>query len=419
MGKRVLFLSNGHGEDLNASLILRALGHLAPKVEVAAMPIVGNGEAYRRLGVKIIGPTQQLPSSGFSYINVARLLNPRQWGKDENLLNLVRDLLAGLFALTWGQAQAVRRFAPSCDLLFATGDVVPILFARLTGRPFMVFLVSTSSYYEGTAKLPWLAVWGMRSRHCQGVFTRDAFTARDLQLRGMDKAQFCGYPIMDVLTPTGKPLNLSPEQSTVALLPGSRLPEATENLALLLTLCQYIHQQQPMQFVAALVPGINEAQLSSLAAEQGWTHLPQYALSRDRVTVTYHRDAFPDILTCCDAVLGMAGTAVEQAVGLGKPVVQIIGKGPQFTYPFADAQMRLLGESVITIGDRPATQPLLTQAAETVINVINDPAFLQRCQQNGKERVGLPGGAQALAGKIQAYLSGPKSPSTVNAPETS
>jgi len=414
MGKRVLFLSNGHGEDLNASLILRALRHLMSEVEVAAMPIVGNGKAYRRLGVAIIGPTRQLPSSGFNYINVLRLLNPRHWGKDMNLLNLARDLVAGLFALTWGQVRAVRQFAPSCDLLFATGDVVPILFARITGRPFMVFLVSTSSYYEGKAKLPWLAVWGMRSRQCQAVFTRDAYTARDLQQRGMAKAKFCGYPIMDVLTPTGKPLHLNPAQPIVALLPGSRLPEALENLALLLALCRYIHPRQPMQFVAALVPEIHEAQLSALALEQGWTHHAHHALTHDAVTVTYHRDAFPDILTCCDAVLGMAGTAVEQAVGLGKPVVQMIGKGPQFTYPFADAQMRLLGESVVTIGNRPATPALLIQAAETVIEMINNPAYLRRCQQNGKERVGPPGGARALASQIQAYLGCCPSLSTIS-----
>ncbi len=413
MGKRVLFLSNGHGEDLNASLILKALRHLVPDVEVAALPVVGNGQAYRHLGVEIIGPTQELPSSGFSYINVARLLNPRHWGKDMNPLNLVRDLFAGLFALTWGQVRAVRRFAPSCDLLFATGDVVPILFARITGRPFMVFLVSTSSYYEGRAKLPWLAVWGMRSRQCQAVFTRDAYTARDLQQRGMAKAQFCGYPIMDVLTPTGKPLNLSPDQPMVALLPGSRLPEATENLILLLKLCQYIGQRQPMQCVAALVPNLNESQLAVMADQQGWSHQPHQALTDGTTTVTYHRNAFPDILAHCDVVVGMAGTAVEQAVGLGKPVVQIIGKGPQFTYPFADAQMRLLGESVTTIGNRPATEYLLIQAAETVVDIINNPAYLHRCRQNGQARVGPPGGARALARQIQAYLSFLQSPTVV------
>ena len=42
----------------------------------------------------------------------------------------------------------------------------------------------------------------------------------------------------------------------------------------------------------------------------------------------------------------MAGTAAEQAIGLGKPVIQIEGKGPQFTKSFAEAQRRLLGKYV-------------------------------------------------------------------------
>ncbi len=404
MDKRVLFLSNGHGEDLNASLILRALLELAPDVDVAALPIVGQGQAYRRLGVNIIGPTQQLPSGGFNYISVARLLNPKQWGRDTNPINLLRDLFSGLIGLTWGQIQALRRIAPRYDLLFATGDVVPILFARITGRPFMVFLVSTSSYYEGRAQLPWLATWGIKSRLCQAVFTRDAFTAQDLQRRGITKAQFQGYPIMDGLSPSGKSLDLVEDQPVVALLPGSRLPEVLENLAMLLQLCQRIHQRQPMQFVAALVPIIDEAQLAAFAAAQGWSHQPHHSFSQGPVTVAYHRHAFADILNRCDVVLGMAGTAVEQAVGLGKPVIQIIGQGPQFTYPFAEAQMRLLGASVVTIGTRPATPALLKQGAETVINILKDDDYLHRCRHNGLERVGLPGGSQALAQQICRVL---------------
>lgn len=404
MGKRVLFLSNGHGEDLNASLILQALRRTDAAIDTVAMPIVGHGQAYRHLGVEIIGPTQQLPSGGFSYISVARLLNPRHWGKDMNPINLVRDLFAGLVALTWSQVQAVRQVAPTCDLLVATGDVVPILFARITGRPFIVFLVSTSSYYEGTAKLPWLAQWGMGSRCCRAIFTRDAYTARDLQNRGLAKAQFRGYPIMDVLTPSGKPLNLNADQPVVALLPGSRLPEALENLSLLLDLCEEIHHRQPMQFVAALVPTIDDQQIAALAKERGWTHQPSCALSRRAVTVTYHQNAFADILIRCDGVLGMAGTAVEQAVGLGKPVVQIIGQGPQFTYPFADAQMRLLGESVVTVGKGPATPEVLTEAATTLVACLNAPGYLHRCRQNGLERVGLPGGADAIAQHIATFV---------------
>lgn len=408
MGKQVLFLSNGHGEDLNSSLILQALQQQEPAAELAALPIVGEGRAYQRLGVPIIGPTETLPSGGFNYINVGRLLNPANWTRDSNPLNLVRDLLAGLVALTWGQVQAVRRYSHDCDLLMATGDVVPILFARITGRPFMAFLVSTSSYYEGQIKLPLLAWWGLRSPQCRHVFTRDAYTAQDLQRRGLSKASFAGYPVMDVLIPTGKDLQLRSDQPVVALLPGSRLPEALHNLALQLQLCEAIAEHRPCQFVAALVPSITTEQLRAIAAHHGWTITPTNAttgqLTKGSMQVSYHQDAFPDILHQCDLALGMAGTAVEQAVGLGKPVVQIIGPGPQFTYPFAEAQMRLLGPSVMTVGQRPATPELLTQAAAKVVSVLADADYRQQCVTNGQERLGNPGGSERIASHLAEFL---------------
>lgn len=411
MGKRVLFLSNGHGEDLNSSLILQALQQQQPTVELAALPIVGEGRAYQRLGVPIIGPTETLPSGGFNYINFGRLLNPANWTRDSNPLNLVRDLLSGLVALTWGQVQAVRRYSRNCDLLMATGDVVPILFARITGRPFMAFLVSTSSYYEGRIKLPLLAWWGLRSPHCRHVFTRDAYTAQDLQRRGLSKASFAGYPVMDVLTPTGKDLQLRVDQPVVALLPGSRLPEALHNLALQLQLCSAIAEHHPCQFVAALVPSITVDQLRAIAVNHGWIITPTNAttglLTKGSLQVSYHQDAFSDILHQCDLALGMAGTAVEQAVGLGKPVVQIIGPGPQFTYPFAEAQMRLLGPSVMTVGQRPATPELLTQAAAKVMSVLADSDYRQQCVTNGRERLGDPGGSERIASHLADFLHSP------------
>ena len=274
MARRVLFLSNGHGEDLNASLVIKALRAIAPDIEVGSMPIVGKGNAYRSLNVEIIGPTQQLPSGGFNYINFARFLNPVNWWRDTNPVSLVKDLLSGLIGLTWRQYQAVQRYSPACDLLFACGDIVPILFARLTGRPFIVFLVSTSSYYEGNVKLPWLAQWGMQSPQCLAILTRDRYTAQDLLGRGFVRTQFLGYPIMDVLEPSGHSFPTAGEP-LIALLPGSRLPEAQTNLALMLELCEAIARLRPAQFRAALVTGLTNIHLAALAAAQGWELGPQ------------------------------------------------------------------------------------------------------------------------------------------------
>jgi uncharacterized protein (TIGR03492 family) len=390
MLKQVLFLSNGHGEDLNASLIIGELQKIPPQLSISALPLVGEGKAYQKLSVPIIAPTATMPSGGIIYTN------PFNW---------VKDIAAGLISLTIKQIRAVFKVSKDCDLLIAVGDIVPIIIARLTGRPFVAFIVSTSSYYEGTIKLPLLTELCLKSDKCLKVFTRDQYTAEDLQKnRGIKKAIFAGYPIMDVLTPTGKDLQLDSDIPMIALLAGSRLPEALSNLALQLQVCEEIVKIKPMQFRAAIVPSITETDLENLAKQQQWHYLGEGKLGKNGAIVCCYRDAFADILHHCSACLGMAGTAVEQAVGLGKPVVQIPGFGPQFTYPFAEAQMRLLGESVVTIGQQPTQVNLFKNAAVKIIDILEDYCYLQRCLENGKSRVGESGGARGIAEEIYAQV---------------
>ncbi|NEQ33198.1 MAG: hypothetical protein F6K04_19735 [Leptolyngbya sp. SIO4C5] len=394
MTQRLLSLSNGHGEDLNASLVLRSLQALIPSLTFAAMPLVGRGKAYRRSDIPVVGPTTSLPSGGLIYTHP---------------FNYLKDVLNGLICLTWQQLKAVRRCSRTCHLLLATGDIVPILMAYLTGRPYAAFLVSTSSFYEGRLRLPLVTKFCLRSRRCLQIFTRDAYTAQDLNRQGFTKAVFAGYPIMDVLTPTGRNLGIDPALPMIALLPGSRLPEALENLKLQLRLCEQVRHLQKAQFCAALVPSIGEADLQAIAAAIAWQYTPgklTKVLDQNIVIEAYcYRDAFADILHQCSLAIGMAGTAVEQAVGLGKPVVQIPGVGPQFTYQFAEAQMRLLGRSVQTVGRRRADRHTLQLAARCVAETLQDSAYLASCRTNGYERVGKAGGSAAIAQQLQRLLA--------------
>ena len=96
----------------------------------------------------------------------------------------------------------------------------------------------------------------------------------------------------------------------------------------------------------------------------------------------------------------MAGLAVDQAVALGKPVIQIPGEGPQFTYRFAEAQQRLLGLSSQTIGTKPANQEILQEAAEAIVKTLNNSEYLQACVVNGKERLGSLGASHRIANLI-------------------
>jgi uncharacterized protein (TIGR03492 family) len=390
--RKVLFLSNGHGEDLNAVQIVKALHDRQPQLEIGAMPIVGQGNAYRNLGIKIIGPTEILPSGGFVYDNRLRLLD---------------DLRSGLLTLLWRQIRAIRNYGRNCEAIFAIGDVVVLLGAYLTGKPYLAFMVSSSAYYEHRMQYPKLTDWLLKSDRCQQIFTRDRYTAKMLQDLGYSKAIFVGFPAMDALEITGKDLQLLPDRPMVALLPGSRLPEAGTNLQLLLDLVIATTPLFPngIQFCAAVTPNLKarDAQgkipLQQLAEERGWEYHPTGYLThpQHQIRLCCIDDAFADILQQCDLVAGMAGTAIEQAVGLGKPIIQIPTTGPQFTYPFAEAQMRLLGSSVQTIGTKPATSETITQAAQAIQLTLADSAYLDRCRENGAERIGGAGGGDAMA----------------------
>ncbi|MEY2985245.1 MAG: hypothetical protein RLZZ568_1862 [Cyanobacteriota bacterium] len=396
MPQRILFISNGHGEDNHSAHIIRRLREIAPAVDIAAMPIVGQGSAYRKLDIPIIGPTMDvLPSGGFSYV-------------DRRLL--IKDIQAGLLGLTWRQFQAVRRYAPQCDLVHATGDSVGQSFAYLTGKPFISFISCLSALYEGSLKLDIVMPLLWRSPRCLGVFTRDPLTAADLQQQGFRKVQYGGIPSLDWLRPTGKDLALTPGVPMAALLPGSRLPEAGENFKLQLGVVIAAGKLMgtAIQFRAALVPKVM-GEIPQIAAAMGWKwHRPWLSYDLDNghtVTVGCYDDAFNDIVCATTVVLGMAGLAVDQAVAIGKPVIQIAGQGPQFTYAFAEAQERLLGLSAQTIGTGPATPAILTAAAHCLQKTVNDHGYLDACAKNGQERLGIPGGSQRIAAFIAQQLA--------------
>ncbi len=392
--KRILFISNGHGEDNHTSHVIQTLRQLCPSLEMAAMPIVGEGKAYRSLEIPIIGPTQTMPSGGFFYMK---------------RLYLLKDFQSGLIGLTWRQLQAVLQYAPNCDLIMATGDFVSQTFAYLTKRPFVSFISCLSALYEGQLRLNPVLWHDLNSARCLAVFTRDAYTASDLQRQGITKAQFGGIPALDRLVPTGKDLYLKPDIPAIALLPGSRMPEAARNFCLQLQLVVEIAKVMPesgFQFRAALVPNLI-AQLDDIAKSQGWqlnqgvlTYSPPGSSGEESplVEVRCYSDAFSDILYHSNlVVIGMAGLAVDLAVAIGKPIIQIPGEGPQFTYQFAEAQTRLLGISAQTIGTGPATPEILKQAAQRVVETLQDADYLAKCQKNGPERFGPPGASERIA----------------------
>ncbi|MGB7247560.1 MAG: lipid-A-disaccharide synthase-related protein [Phormidesmis sp.] len=406
-------MSNGHGEDVIALRILTALRKWDPDIDLSVLPLAGTGSAYKDLS--IVGPTQMLPSGGF--------LN-------RDLKRLAMDVQKGLLPLTRSQLSALKSWAKTGDAILAVGDIVPLLFAYLSGLPYAFVGTAKSDYWlrdeqgklpvktlwqrlegwSGSVYLPWER-WLMSCPNCKAIFVRDALTAQQLNSLGI-AAQYRGNPMMDDLAPTGKLTGLvaqgvpSAIPLYITLLPGSRPPEAYENWANILAAIPSVVKAvfpRPLVLLAAISPSLSSDRLQMSLADwqlkSGRYESGRYPMyTRQNATLWLISDAYNDCLHQSDIAIATAGTATEQFVGLGKPAITLPGKGPQFTSAFAEVQAKMLGSSVQVVHTPGAVGAVVAQ-------LINDPESLQQIYQNGKHRMGDPGAGDRIAHQlIQTFL---------------
>ncbi len=407
---KILCLSNGHGEDVIAVRILQALQQHSANPEIAALPLVGKGQAYVNHQIPIVGPVKTMPSGGFVY------MDGRQ---------LARDLKGGLLQLTLSQLKTVKAWAKQGGKILAVGDIVPLLFARWSGAPYAFVGTAKSEYYlrdevgplprkswferleawSGSVYLPWER-WLMSHPNCQAVFPRDTLTTERLQ-QWRIPAFDLGNPMMDGLEPSTTAIAARSTENpplTIALIPGSRPPEAYANWHQMIQAVARIldtFTNRNLLFVAAIAPSLDLDTLRQPLEAQAWrqteslTNLPVadpealvFSQRKARLILTQH--AFSDCLHLADLAIAMAGTATEQFVGLGKPALTLPGQGPQFTPAFAEAQTRLLGSSITYVA-QPAQMPKAIEA------LLSNPDRLQIIADNGRRRMGTSGAAQRIA----------------------
>lgn len=419
--KPVLLLSNGHGEDLSGAALgsqLRQRG-----VVVEALPLVGHGQAYRQAGIPVLGPTRDFSTGGLGYTSLAGRLTDLREGQFTYVLRLLGRL--------WRRRLRYR-------LVVAVGDLVPVLGAWLTGQESAIYLVAYSSHYEGRLRLPWPCGWLLKRPRLRAVWSRDQLTAKDLSEQLGRPVDFLGNPFLDPLlegaTAAGRPGEepsggaTAASRPVVAVLPGSRLPEALGNLTLLLGVLERLpattaEQRDEPILRAAVVAALKPTAIAAAAAPLGWRFEegngaagPEPAsLQRQGRRLELHWNRFATVLASSDLVLAMSGTASEQAVALARPVLQLAGPGPQFTEGFAEAQRRLLGPGVQCaagpVGQEntlAATARMLGSMLDRLADPVAGPTWRRELEAIAAERLGATGGSDRIAAAIQTILNSPK-----------
>jgi uncharacterized protein (TIGR03492 family) len=403
---KLLVLSNGHGEDLIATRIIERLLQDIAELEITALPIVGQGYAYQNLNIPLAGRVQQMPSGGFIYKGG----NP-----------LWQDLRGGLIQLTLEQICLVRQWGKTGGKILAVGDLVPLLYAWLSKADYAFVGTAKSEYYLrdefgwlpqtswlerkfDSVYLPWER-WLMSRDRCRGVFPRDSLTTEILQHRAIP-AYDLGNPMMDDLTTKSKPREA--DKLNVLLLPGSRMPESIRNWQQILMGVWSINKtlsQVQLNFNAAIAPALDLKPFTISAVTQGWQVISRQErtviLGQNERTLALSQEHNQEFFQQADIAIAMAGTATEQFVGLGKPVVIFPGQGPQFTYAFAEAQARLLGCGILMV-ENPG------QVGKAIAKVIDDEELLKEIVINGQRRMGEGGAAQRIAECLQKTLLSPE-----------
>ncbi len=340
---RILLLSNGHGEDSIAVRIGLAWSELAgiePSQILAGLPLVGEGDSYGRSNIPLIGPVKAMPSGGFNNMDAREL-----W----------RDVQGGLWGLTKAQLGSLKQWTAQGGKVLAVGDIVPLALAWLSRADYAFVGTAKSEYYLRSSGGQWLAStqpwekllgsayypwerWLMTRPGCTAVFPRDRLTHESLLRQGV-KSYPVGNPMMDGLgRETYHPQPLEPGQSlTISLLPGSRSPEVERNWALIVQSLAGVmaaFADQPVTFLAAIAPSLSLEPLIAQAEEQQWQRIngdyfaDAQTFQKDHGTLIFTQNHFADCLHHSQGAIAMAGTATEQFVGMGKPVVSFPGAGP-------------------------------------------------------------------------------------------
>ena len=396
---RILFISNGYGEDNVAAHIAAAYKERFPEHTVEGFPTVGSGRFYEQLGIALAGRGIDLPSEGF-------VRSPGDFFK---------DVLHGFFAKTIRLGFTIRKTSVGFELLVVVGDPYLLLFSSVFSplpRGKKVFVGLQQSEWYGSRKpfkLHYSALERLWLKRFSGlVIVRDTKTRDYLIGKGVRSAFSAGNPMMDCF-PIGEEPVFPVGRTVIGILPGSKR-EAYDNFGNILETVEGLNRragaEMKLLFAVAFPPNLDIGVIQKRyglkkAQAARWARgFEVYRLEKSGIELYFSKTLFGNILSESTALIGLSGTANEQAAGLGKPVFAFWGDGPQITKKFLIAQKKLLGEALFVFPPDPE------EIVRCMYEVLQDEALMKKAREDGIRRMSGRGSIGLILGEIGAYLAG-------------
>ncbi|HCT84881.1 MAG TPA: hypothetical protein DF296_06740 [Candidatus Margulisbacteria bacterium] len=367
---KILIISNGNGEDLIGSILAREIKKQYEEAEISVMPLVGLGKSYAGMELTILGKPKEMPSGGFLTSKSV----------------ILRDIMAGMLIHHARQMVILLMQKNKFDKIVCIGDVFCLLMGAIAKKKCRLYFLPTakSNYIERHYPIEKQLI----KRFATKVFPRDNLTAQSFQNYGVD-THFFGNVMMDAILKSNVNFDIADDEVAIGILPGSR-KEAYENFQSILDVLVYLYQhirksELEARFLVAVAPTIKKEDLEEMLVVEGAVLNPRRFIFTDK---------FGDVLSQSNFVIGMAGTANEQAAGFGKPVFTWEGRGPQTCKKRIEDQGKLLGESLIVI------EGTAGQKAKTLWKLVQKPQLYNKCKNNAFERMGSPGAAKRIVSEI-------------------
>ncbi len=403
----LLFISNGHGEDVIALEIIQRLLKKIKNKNIEVLPLVGNGDVFNSIQTKNfrkIGFLKELPSGGFS---------------NQSLKGFLLDLFAGFLIDNLRNFLIVKQKSKHNCKIIAVGDSLPLFFAwssecefTFIGTPKSDHTWSSgpgwafSDFYhklKGSEWDPW-EMFLMTSPRCKNLIMRDKITANNLNRKNIN-AKYLGNPMMDFVNEKNDKISNIISFKRIILLVGSRYPEALKNLDNFLNCLQDFHLSRELVILLPLSINANVIQIQSYLNKYGFIKQSKVKFLIDEDSVWKKKDQYIVIgkgkfnlwANMAEVGLSNAGTATEQIAGLGIPSLSLPGSGPQFTKSFAKRQSRLLGGSVLVCKNKNILLKRLSLLLKEKVDSLEQAKI-------GKERMGESGASKKIVDSINLYL---------------
>jgi uncharacterized protein (TIGR03492 family) len=183
MNTKIIFLSNGYGEDTISTYIIRELKNKINNIDISAFPLVNDGEKYKQNNIKVIGPTKILNSSGISgFLNIK---------------NFIIDIKDGLLNLILKQLNFLKEYKNKKNIyLVAVGDIYPLflsVFENKLSKTNLIFIPTAKSYK--TEPFNFIEIYLMSLVNAN--FVRDEITYLKLKNK-LNNVYFVGNPVLDI-----------------------------------------------------------------------------------------------------------------------------------------------------------------------------------------------------------------------------